>query len=242
MDLKGILFMVVIIIFLYFVLNYIYSSNSITTSLASGTVMQTIDATKISNTKSGIKTSNFTYSIWFYVDDWNYRYGKTKVLFGRASPSVSSTYTDPCPVVSFGSIENNLDVALTVFSGTSPSSIQHNCSVSNIPIQAWCNLLISVYGRTLDIYLDGKLVNTCVLPGTANVNANNNVYITPNGGFSGWTSKFEYYPNSTDPQTAWNIYSNGYSNSIIDSIFGSSLKVKFSTVDSSGVETGSYTI
>jgi hypothetical protein len=249
MDFKFVLIIIILILFLYFVLNYIYSTNTVSTSITSGTTMQTIDATKLSSTKSGIKSSNFTYSIWFYIDDWNYNYGKEKVLFGRvgsptSSPGASGSYgKEPCPMVTFGGIENNLNVMMNVYSGSgTSSSITHTCNVSNIPIQAWCNLLISVYGRTLDIYLDGKLVNTCVLPGTAKINENANVYITPVGGFSGWTSKFEYYPNATDPQTAWNIYQNGYSNSIIDSVFGTSFRVKFSTVDSSGTETSSYTI
>jgi hypothetical protein len=249
MDFKFILIIIILILFLYFVLNYIYSSNTVSTSISSGTTMQTIQASTLSSVKSGIKSSNFTYSIWFYIDDWNYNYGKEKILFGRvgtpsSTPSTSGTYgTDPCPMVTFGGIENNLNVIMSVYSGsTTTTSITHKCNVSNIPIQAWCNLLISVYGRTLDIYLDGKLVNTCVLPGTAKINEDANVYITPMGGFSGWTSKFEYYPNATDPQTAWNIYQNGYSSSIVDDIFGTSFKVKFSTVDSSGVETSSYTI
>lgn len=249
MDFKFVLIIIILILFLYFVLNYIYSTTSVTTSIVSGTTMQTIDATKLSSIKSGIKSSNFTYSIWFYIDDWNYNYGKEKVLFGRvgtlsSTQSATGSYgNDPCPMVTFGGIENNLNVIMSVYSGTgTTNSISHTCNVSNVPIQAWCNLLISVYGRTLDIYLDGKLVNTCVLPGSAKVNENANVYITPLGGFSGWTSKFEYYPNATDPQTAWNIYQNGYSKSIFDSIFGTSFRVKFSTVDSSGTETSSYTI
>ena len=40
------------------------------------------------------------------------------------------------------------------------------CSIDNIPIQKWVNLMISVYSRTMDIYLDGKLVNSYILPGT----------------------------------------------------------------------------
>lgn len=249
MDFKFILIIIILIIFLYFILNYVYSSTTVTTSVISATTMQTIEASKLSTITSGIKSSNFTYSIWFYIDDWNYNYGKPKVLFGRvgspsSTPSTNGTYgTNPCPMVSFGEIENNLTVNMTVYSGTSNStSITHTCNVSNVPIQAWCNLLISVYGRTLDIYLDGKLVNTCVLPGTAKINQDANVYITPAGGFSGWTSKFEYYPNATDPQTAWNIYENGYNNSIMDNIFGTTFRVKFSTLDSSGSETSSYTI
>lgn len=250
MDFKFVLIIIILILFLYFVLNYIYSSTTVTTSIASGTTMQTIQASTLSTIKSGIKSSNFTYSIWFYIDDWNYNYGKEKVLFGRVGALTStqgangSYGKEPCPMVTFGGIENNLNVIMSVYSGvgTTSSSISHTCNVSNIPIQAWCNLLISVYGRTLDIYLDGKLVNTCVLPGTAKINEDANVYITPVGGFSGWTSKFEYYPNATDPQTAWNIYQKGYSNSIIDDIFGTNFRVKFYTVDSSGTETGSYTI
>lgn len=249
MDFKFVLIIIILIIFLYFILNYVYSSTTVTTSIVSGTTMQTIEASTLSNIQSGIKSSNFTYSIWFYIDDWNYNYGKPKVLFGRvgtpsSTPGANGSYgKEPCPMVTFGEIENNLNVNMTVYSGTSNStSVTHTCNVSNVPIQAWCNLLISVYGRTLDIYLDGKLVNTCVLPGTAKINQDANVYITPAGGFSGWTSKFEYYPNATDPQTAWNIYENGYSNSIMDNIFGTSFRVKFSTVDSSGTETSSYTI
>jgi hypothetical protein len=82
--------------------------------------------------------------------------------------------------------------------------------VTNIPIQKWVNLTLSVYGRSMDLYIDGKLVRTCLLPGVANVNNNSNVYVTPAGGFDGWTSKFQYFPNSLNPQEAWNIYTKGY--------------------------------
>jgi hypothetical protein len=51
-----------------------------------------------------------------------------------------------------------------------------------------------------------------LLPGIAKINATAPIYITPAGGFSGWTSKFQYWPNATDPQSAWNIYSQGYGN------------------------------
>jgi hypothetical protein len=233
MDFKVILFIIILIVFLYFILNYVYSATGVKTTVVAGTTMQTIEAAKLT------ASSNFTYSIWFYIDDWNYKNGEKKILFGRGDSSTTGI-TKPCPIVTFGEIENNLEVGLNVFSGTTETT--HTCKVSNIPIQAWCNLLISVYGRTLDIYLDGKLVNTCLLPGTAKINGDSNVYVTPAGGFSGWTSKFEYYPNATDPQTAWNIYEDGYSTNILDSVFGSNIKIKFSTVDSSGTETSSYTI
>ena len=115
MDFKFVLIIIILILFLYFVLNYIYSSTTVTTSIASGTTMQTIQASTLSTIKSGIKSSNFTYSIWFYIDDWNYNYGKEKVLFGRVGALTStqgangSYGKEPCPMVTFGGIENNLN-------------------------------------------------------------------------------------------------------------------------------------
>jgi hypothetical protein len=62
----------------------------------------------------------------------------------------------------------------------------------------------------MDLYIDGKLVRTCLLPGVASVNNNADIYVTPSGGFDGWTSRLQYYPSSLNPQEVWNIYSNGY--------------------------------
>ena len=79
-------------------------------------------------------------------------------------------------------------------------------------------LTVTLNGKIVDVYIDGKLVKTCLLPGVANVNNNSDVYVTPLGGFNGWTSKFEYFPNSLNPQEVWNIYTKGYSSPL--SLFG----------------------
>ena len=62
------------------------------------------------------------------------------------------------------------------------------------------------------MYLDGKLVRTCVLPGVALVDKDADIYLTPNppGGFDGFTSKFQYIPEPVNPQEAYNIYKAGY--------------------------------
>jgi len=126
---------------------------------------------------------------------------------------------EPCPSVVLGPVENNLVISLAVYPGqdTAPDDgsdyIVHTCGISNVSIQKWVNLLISVYDRTLDIYIDGKLVRTCLLPGVAKTDPNSPVFITPNGGFSGWTSKFQHWPVATNPQKAWDIYKLGYGGS-----------------------------
>jgi hypothetical protein len=245
MEFKSIIFIVVVVIVIYVLFRYMFKDiNTLQQNVVNGQTSTTIDASSLATNGTNVAPNNFAYSIWFYVNDWNYRYGEPKVVYGRMgkSKSTSSSGTssdsinglDPCPAVVLGAIENNLSIALGCYPGmdsptntnlqlgdSTPTSVVHTCHVANVPIQKWVNLLISVYGRTLDVYLDGKLVKTCLLPGIAMVNNNSNVYITPRGGFNGWTSKFQYWPNSLNPQDAWNIYTQGYGSSILGNLFGS---------------------
>jgi hypothetical protein len=230
MEAQNVLLFVVIVLLIYIVYTYISRDMSTLSVLTSAQTMQTINASTLAPSSSSGNTSNFTYSIWMYIDDWNYRYGEEKVVFGRMV--TGSAASQPCPSVVLGALENNLIVSLTVFpgqdsvptsdSGTSGTSksIVHRCAVANVPIQKWVNLLVSVYGRSMDIYLDGKLVRTCVLPGVAKIDSNAPAYITPNGGFSGWTAKFQYWGDSCDPQKAWNVYDAGYGGSMLANLFG----------------------
>ena len=82
MNIKNILLIVFILLLLYIIIRYIMKDVTTLTSITSAKTMQTIAPSKLA-TLSGASTSNFCYSIWFYIDDWNYRYGEEKVLFGR---------------------------------------------------------------------------------------------------------------------------------------------------------------
>uniref|UniRef100_A0A6C0ERB1 Lectin/glucanase superfamily protein n=1 Tax=viral metagenome TaxID=1070528 RepID=A0A6C0ERB1_9ZZZZ len=218
---------IVVVVLIFMLLRYLFSDPYTLQNIQSGQTASTISASSLATNGSNTPSSNFAYSIWFYVKDWNYRYGEPKVIFGRMGAQSGTSGgsvqgvngLDPCPAVVLGGIENNINVSLGCYPGindqpTTPggNTVVHTCSVANVPIQRWVNLVISIYGRTMDLYLDGKLVRTCLLPGVASVNNNANIYVTPAGGFDGWTSKFQYYPNSLNPQQVWNIYTQGYSN------------------------------
>lgn len=223
MEGKNILIFVIIVILLIIVIRYIMRDVNTLTGLISGKTMQTIEANDLASSSSSGSTSNFTYSIWFFIDDWNYRYGEPKVIFGRMTSGTGQK--EPCPSVVLAPIQNNIIVSLAVYPGldevpkTGENYIVHKCPVANVPIQRWCNIFISVYGRTLDLYLDGKLVRTCVLPGVAKIDSAAPVYVTPMGGFSGWTARFQYWPESSDPQKAWNVYTAGYGGSLLGGLF-----------------------
>jgi hypothetical protein len=195
------------------------------------------DAKKVTKIDSGklaqSNSSNYAYSVWFYIQDWSYRYGEPKIILGRLDRELN-----PSPSIVLGAIENNLKIETSVYpSAQSTTASTHTCNVDNVPVQKWVNAIVSLYGRTMDIYIDGKLVRTCVLPGVAKIANDASVYITPQGGFSGYTSNINYYANSLNPQEAYNIYRSGYGGTGID--FPYQVKIEYLK---DGQEQGSITI
>ena len=229
MEISSILMMAGIFVLLYIIYYYYFSSSSmLMSSVIAGNQITTIDVSKIDNGLAG--SVNFAYSLWFNINDWNYLYGRPKPLFRRQT-ATANKFT---PYAKFDSNTNNLLIDITCAGNT------NTYTVSNIPIQKWVHLVISVYGKSLDVYLNGKLVNTFVLPGVPDVDKTQQIVICPDGGFNGWVTKFEFWASSMDPQTAWNIYKSGNGSSIFNSLFGN-YGVKLALLNNN-VEQNSITI
>lgn len=226
MSALSIVITIVILVLMFMLLRYLFTDPYTLQNVQNAKSPSVISSSSLATNGSNVPSSNFAYSVWFYINDWNYRYGEQKVIFGRMGSKSGEDQgsikgvsgLDPCPAVVLGAVENNISISLGCYPGadqqpTTPggNTVVHTCNVANIPIQKWVNLTISVYGRTLDVYIDGKLVRTCLLPGIANINNNSNIYVTPSGGFDGWTARLQYFPTSLNPQEAWNIYTKGYS-------------------------------
>jgi hypothetical protein len=260
MSVLNIVLLILALIVIYYVIKHFMKKNKVLSTTTSASTMQTISASNFQNSggDSSTGSTNFTYSIWVYINDWNYKYGEIKPILGRMSKSSSSSSSSveglsgsgPCPLIVLGALSNNLEIFLSTFasstSDTSPTvddSTGQNVSrsvVNNIPIQKWVNILISVYGKTMDIYIDGKLVKTVLLEGVPKINNDADVYITPKGGFSGYTSKLQYFSDATDPQKAYNIYLAGPGGSIFSNL-SSGYQLQMSLVQNGQVN-GTITI
>ena len=200
MNYLSILGVIITIVILYYLLKYLFSDDRLTTT------NNAKDKITISKSKIDQKSkANFTYSIWTYIDDWNYRFGEEKYIISRQN-SFSMI---------FDKEENNLKINVNL---ASDHNLIHTCTVDDIPIQKWVNILVSVYDRSMDVYINGKLVKTCILENVANSKGQTNVDITPNGGFSGHTASFRYIGDATNPEEAYNIYKKGANSSILVSL------------------------
>ena len=240
---QGLIVLVVIII-IYLFLGWLFKTHTQLSTLSDGKKSTTVAESRLTNSKS----TNFCYSSWFFVDDWNYKYGSKKILFSRGAANNSIG-----PIVALGETENDIAIGLTVYSEKQSFSNYGDDSllnkdgkerqtfiVKNFPLQRWVNLIISVYNKTLDVYLDGKLVQSNLLKGVPVVDSSQEVYITPDGGFSGWTTNFRYWPQSVNPQEAYDIYKDGYGGSLLGNLFNK-YKLKISFLNEN-VEQGSIEI
>ncbi len=109
------------------------------------------------------------------------------------------------------------------------NSANVDVTIENINLQKWVNIIAAVNDRTLDIYINGKLVTSKAYPNlinTALIN-NNDLTVTPNGGFGGFVSKVQYYPDFITPKQAWNIYRGGFGDAFASALDKYNLSVSF---------------
>jgi hypothetical protein len=206
MKFSNIVLGVAVILVIYFLYDYFFGGSSTTSSPSSLLDAKSMQVVGANSLPANVST-NYGYSIWFYVDDWSYRLGESKTIFDRTGRGKNSG----SPLVVFDPSENNITISLaTTGSGAASTS---KCAISNVPLQAWTNLIITLNNRALDVYINGKLVKTCLLDAPPAVESGSSVRITPNGGFSGYTSRFQYYAMPLSPQQAYNIYKSGYGGS-----------------------------
>jgi len=127
----------------------------------------------------------YSISTWIYVNDWNVNKGKNKpfLVLSGGNKSASGILT---LIMYLGQFTNKLGIRVSsetqydkgitliddyskIVSGTSPYSDSSadfkKCDIEHVNLQKWVNITAVLNGRTLDIYIDGKLSRSCLLDG-----------------------------------------------------------------------------
>lgn len=247
-----------------------------TDSLVSNSSLLSTNVNVINNFPDN-NTSNFMLSVWFYIDDWENSISKEKnILFMSNNHNARNIFTNndqiglsqkECKgVPSTGVPYKNLNICLddynnnllidieTIPESASLASDSSYCYtrylIKNISVQKWNCLTICVDTKILDVYLDGKLRNSFILPGIYNShnpttsNISKKIYLGHIGnnaiGFEGMITRVRFEPNAINPQEAYNIYKEGINSSLAKSLYDKySMKVSFLEYNK---ERGSFTI
>ena len=228
MDLKLIICVVIVVIILYIIWSYFFTSMQVLMSFQDAAVSKIVKLTSIDSSKS-----NYSFSAWTYINDWGTNYGTRKNIL-VIPDGVGSFYYF---ALYFSETTNDLQIYVRTQGMTSTSNsylaasstasgyFTTTCNVTNFPLQTWVNISISVYNRAIDVYIDGKLIKTCSMTDVARpIPTGKSIYIGGNitssneslPGFSGYIASVLYNSEVFSPKEAWDIYARGYNNSAFD--------------------------
>jgi hypothetical protein len=231
-------------------------SGSVTPSVGVTTnTSMTIPGSKIPVTV-GTNGGNYGVQWWMFIQDWNYMFGQEKTVLTRGASGALNPYVFLDP------IENTLDVKINLMSGASGSSgssepaplgfsgsstdDSYTCKVKNIPLQSWFSISLSVSNRNVDIYLNGMLVRSCLLPAVPKAPAGDAGVMT-NGGFSGNLAALNFYAGALNPAMAMAFYQAGPPPAAVAQTATTATTptnpyvVKLAVVDPKGQEINKYT-
>jgi hypothetical protein len=203
--------------------------------------------------------ADYGLQYWMYISNWDYRFGQNKEILKRTASNDPNIVG---PRIYLAPTENTIHVQVSLYPtdgraaaaepGASSTGDSFTCSVENVPLQSWFSVSVTVFQRNLDIYINGRLVKSCVLPGIPKP-ALGDVILADNGGFAGSICNLNGYSTMLSPDDAKSFYTKGTScappavagkvdvdqDSIFITLFGYTFR--FSTLSKKGEELSSYT-
>ena len=213
MNLSLIIGGVIVVIILYIIYGYFFTTTQVLMSFQKADTQTVVKGNSVAESGRNV----YSFSLWTYIDDWGQNYGQVKNIL-EVSNGVQR-FGDESKVFQLAFDKTRNDLLIYVSGVNSPVSDIPTCSITNFPLQSWVNIGVSVYGRAVDVYIDGKLVKTCSLDNVAAlINKSDTIFIGgshtgASPGFSGFIASVVYTPYQISPQDAWNNYSSGYTNS-----------------------------
>jgi hypothetical protein len=213
---SSLIIVILVIVIIYFVWTIMNSSSSSTVMSGSQ------DAKTQTSVSTPDNSYSFAISAWIYVTEWEPT-SKEKAIISSES---DTSKKKPNLLISLGKDNNTLNVTLGNSGGTVIPPI------SNIPLQTWVSIIVNINnGSSIDIYINGKLVQTNALQGPWSLSAGS-LYVGSKDGFDGYITMATFHKEPLAPQDAWDIYSSGYGSSGASSVtdFFNKYKVRFAFV------------
>jgi hypothetical protein len=198
MNSKLVLAVVVILLLLYVIFK------ALTTNYTSlGSMQKWGSETMIqgSNLPSSFK-ANSAISIWFYIKKWVN--GTKVIMFKKGS------------MILFNVEFKNDTNTIRIFPRSGESNTDLDCEISDFPLQKWVNLIVSFNGSAMDVYVDGKLVKSCVVNLGSKLNETDTIVLGDNTkslNDIGFITNVKLKASPIAPQEAWDIYSQGFGGS-----------------------------
>jgi len=200
-----IVFLVLVIIFAFFLMVQIYNPSyliknpaSLNTLKSGVSTQSVINVNQIDNPGS----VRYYYEGWFFIKA-NAPASTTNVLFNRGK-NFAVTLTGSTLEV-YVNIDKDVNSSTGILDKTGLTPLM---TVPNFPFQKWCQLVINVDGTTVDLYIDGKFVQT--VNSSQPIGTNTTDTITYGNHYTiGHVTRFRRPSVVTNPQGVWSSYMMG---------------------------------
>jgi len=230
-SLFSLILFIIGVVALYYLYKYLFASQKTASYTLIGKTTPANPSQKIvisSDNLPGLyEGGEFTVSTWIYVNNWSYRSGFNKsilniggrnndiirIYLGGFKPSLmvrfhtkqgDSTKGEALSNASQKQLFSELQTGSDILSSSSL------CDLPEIELQRWVNITVAVNGKTIDVYLDGKLARSCVLPSLFKVDAGGyTANLLDYGGFGGSISTTIMYDTALGPDAIYKNYMAG---------------------------------
>ena len=182
----------------------------------------------------------YSLNFWMYINDYSINRGMNKhvisiggssfltlaVFLGpyknslqvrvqtTANTGVVQTANSPNPNPMNQPVDLSIKNLPTIF-GTLQTesgllSTSRPCDISSVDLQKWVQVTVILNNKTCDVFLDGKLARSCVLPSFYKVDRSGlTLNVCDYKGFGGFVSKVSAYNYALNPEQVWRMYMSG---------------------------------
>lgn len=184
--------------------------------------------------------TEWAYSFWIFVKDWNFNYGRPKCVFYRGT-GTPNEYSVAAPAIylyprdakmmirvstmkSDDTYDENIYGSFNIdnknYSVVNPNKNvpevffkdSQSCDISSIPLQRWVHVSVSLLnGNILDVYMNGKSVRSCVLPGVCVQDPGllSELHVGHGDTYNGYISRLKYFNRAITANEVYNLYTRG---------------------------------
>jgi hypothetical protein len=176
------------------------------------TTVPAVDLTTLAKPGS----TRYAYSFWLYVNNLKSGTNTNTVFTVLRAAGTAGIFK-----VGFDQMDIKLNVTIANDTESITESSAKTITITpNFPLQKWVFVIISLDNTQLDLYLDGKIVNSQVLTIKPAVPDGIDPSITFGIGVDMFISKLNRQTTPMDPQTAWSMYMSGNGYSSLFSSYG----------------------
>lgn len=231
-PLSKVIFIIVILVALYYLYQFLFASSDMLgqivlkniVSASPGTAYTATVGTTEGTIPAPLAGGEYTVNTWVYVNDYSVNRGQNKNILTLGGTSFATL------AVFLGPYKNTLSVRVktddtntgelsssglatlfsTLQSGSSLLDISKPCDINGIDLQKWVQVTVVLNNKTCDVYMDGKLARSCILPSFFRVDKSSTMMsICDYKGFGGYVSNTSAYNYALNPEQVWRLFMSG---------------------------------